>query len=78
MRHRYIVVDDSLFVPCLSIWLHFRKGLLTMTGALAALQGTPAMVGYGMTKAAVHHLVKSLSGPGSGLPKEAKVLAVLP
>ena len=36
------------------------------------------MIGYGMAKAAVHQLVKSLSSEGSGLPKEAFVTAILP
>ena len=36
------------------------------------------MMGYGMAKAAVHQLVKSLSEPKSGLPNEAIALALLP
>lgn len=36
------------------------------------------MIGYGMAKAAVHQLVKSLSAPKSGLPKDAKTVAILP
>eukprot|EP00500_Bicosoecida_sp_ms1_P014199 CAMPEP_0203823920 /NCGR_PEP_ID=MMETSP0115-20131106/50417_1 /ASSEMBLY_ACC=CAM_ASM_000227 /TAXON_ID=33651 /ORGANISM="Bicosoecid sp, Strain ms1" /LENGTH=125 /DNA_ID=CAMNT_0050732955 /DNA_START=26 /DNA_END=399 /DNA_ORIENTATION=+ len=40
-------------------------GLLALTGAAAALQGgTPGMAAYGMTKAATHHLVKSMAEPG--------------
>ncbi|KAI8895084.1 hypothetical protein BC833DRAFT_602482 [Globomyces pollinis-pini] len=53
-------------------------GLLLLAGAGAATHGTPSMIGYGMAKAAVHHLVKSCAGPDSGLPAGAKVAAILP
>jgi len=53
-------------------------GILVLTGAKAALDGTPGMIGYGLAKASVHHLVKSLSQPKSGLPKGSTVLAILP
>lgn len=36
------------------------------------------MIGYGMAKAAVHHLVQSLAAPKSGLPEGTTVLAILP
>jgi NAD(P)-dependent dehydrogenase (short-subunit alcohol dehydrogenase family) len=36
------------------------------------------MIGYGMAKAAVHQLVRSLAAPGSGLTQDATVLAILP
>ena len=53
-------------------------GLLTLTGALAAQDATPGMIGYGIAKAAVHHLVKDLAQSNGGLPKDAKVTAILP
>ncbi|XP_066505063.1 quinoid dihydropteridine reductase a [Hoplias malabaricus] len=53
-------------------------GLLTLTGAKAALCGTPGMVGYGMAKAAVHQLCQSLSRSDSGLPAGAVAVAILP
>ncbi|KAG0321524.1 hypothetical protein BGZ99_003876 [Dissophora globulifera] len=53
-------------------------GLLTLTGAYPAQNGTPFMIGYGMAKAAVHQLVASLAGPDSGIPSDAKVNAILP
>ncbi|KAG8178730.1 hypothetical protein JTE90_025458 [Oedothorax gibbosus] len=53
-------------------------GVLTLTGAKAALEETPGMIGYGMAKAAVHHLVKTLAAPKSGLPESATTLAILP
>ena len=52
--------------------------MLSLTGANAALEGTPGMIGYGLAKAAVHQLVKSLASEGSGLPAGSKVNAVLP
>ncbi|KAJ1666560.1 hypothetical protein IW140_004596 [Coemansia sp. RSA 1813] len=58
---------------------HLRpSGLLALTGAVPALDGgTPGMVGYGMAKAAVHHLVASLSMPGSGVDGGC-VVGILP
>ncbi|OQV11749.1 putative Dihydropteridine reductase [Hypsibius exemplaris] len=53
-------------------------GLLTLTGAGAAKDPTPGMIGYGMVKAAVHHLVRSLGDPKGGLPADAFALAILP
>lgn len=53
-------------------------GLLTLTGASAALNGTAGMVGYGMAKAAVHQLCQSLAGEKSGMPPGSSALAILP
>ncbi|KAK3607061.1 hypothetical protein CHS0354_039715 [Potamilus streckersoni] len=53
-------------------------GLITLPGAAPAVSGTPGMIGYGMAKAAVHQLVKSLAAPNSGLPPKAKAVAILP
>ncbi|ESO02204.1 hypothetical protein HELRODRAFT_65590 [Helobdella robusta] len=53
-------------------------GLLLLTGAQGALTGSPGMIGYGLAKSAVHHLVKSLAEPKSGLPSQATVTAILP
>ncbi|KAK7137783.1 hypothetical protein R3I94_013435 [Phoxinus phoxinus] len=59
--------------------LHLKPGgLLTLSGAKASLDGTPGMVGYGMAKAAVHQLCKSLAGENSGLPSGAGAVAILP
>lgn len=58
---------------------HLKEGgLLTLTGAKAALEETPSMIGYGMAKAAVHHLTKSLAGKNGGLPEGAIAVAILP
>ncbi|KAJ8918678.1 hypothetical protein NQ315_014998 [Exocentrus adspersus] len=53
-------------------------GIVQLTGAKAALEGTPGMIGYGLAKAAVHQLTKSLAQNGSGLPNDSSVVAILP
>ncbi|KAJ8717401.1 hypothetical protein PYW08_005800 [Mythimna loreyi] len=54
------------------------KGVLALTGAQIAVNGTPSMIGYGMAKAAVHHLTKSLGVEGSGMPRYSLAVAILP
>lgn len=61
--------------------LHLRPGgLFQLTGAAAAAaaEGTPGMLGYGLAKAAVHQLVRSLAADGSGMPADATVVGILP
>ena len=53
-------------------------GVLTLPGAMCHNKPTPGMIGYGMAKAAVHHLTKSLSAKDSGLPAGAFVAALMP
>ncbi|TSO98535.1 Dihydropteridine reductase [Bagarius yarrelli] len=53
-------------------------GLLTLPGAKAALEATSGMIGYGMAKAAVHQLCRSLGADKSGLPAGAAAIAILP
>ena len=48
-------------------------GIVVLPGANPALEGTPGMIGYGMTKAAVHQLTKSLAEPKSGMPENSQV-----
>uniref|UniRef100_H2ZAX6 Dihydropteridine reductase n=1 Tax=Ciona savignyi TaxID=51511 RepID=H2ZAX6_CIOSA len=55
-----------------------QDGILTLTGAEPALGGTSGMVGYGMAKAAVHQLCKSLSGSNSGMPKDSCTVCIAP
>jgi dihydropteridine reductase len=54
------------------------NGLLQLTGAAPALEGTSFMMGYGMAKAAVHQLTKSLGGKNTGLPTGTVTFAILP
>lgn len=55
-----------------------ESGLLVLSGAAAAFGPTPGMIGYGLAKAAVHHLVRSLAQSGGGLPQHATVVAICP
>ncbi|XP_062566586.1 dihydropteridine reductase-like [Saccostrea cucullata] len=58
---------------------HLKEGgLITLPGAAPCVKGTSGMMGYGMAKAAVHQLVKSLASKGSGLPADSAALAILP
>jgi dihydropteridine reductase len=50
-------------------------GLLVLTGAAAAVEGTSGMIAYGITKAATHQLVESMA---QQFKKEATCLAILP
>ncbi|KAF5274583.1 hypothetical protein FQA39_LY07195 [Lamprigera yunnana] len=71
-------VCSSVIASCLAAHFLKDKGFLMLTGASAALSPTPGMLGYGMVKASVHHLVKSLGGKGSGMPKESCCVGILP
>ncbi|XP_050399385.1 dihydropteridine reductase [Patella vulgata] len=53
-------------------------GVLTLPGAQPALNGTGGMIGYGMAKAAIHQLVKSLATDTSGMPPNTLTAAILP
>ena len=55
-----------------------ENGVLVLTGAKAALEGTAGMIGYGLAKASVHQLIGSLAQSDSGLPSGATVLGILP
>ena len=58
---------------------HLKEGgLLVLTGAAAGLSPTPGMIGYGITKAATHHLIKSLAANESGMPAGSTVAGILP
>lgn len=80
MVHRFD--EKTFFFKTISaaIGANYLKpgGLLALTGANPALKGTPGMMGYGMAKAAVHQLTKSLAGKDSGLPDNSLVVAILP
>ena len=55
---------------------HFCLMLLNVT--LNCTQGTHFMIGYGLSKAAVHQLTASLAQKGGGLPEGAVVQCILP
>ncbi|OLY77722.1 Dihydropteridine reductase [Smittium mucronatum] len=71
------VYTSTIAAKLASIYLA-EGGVALFTGAHAALAGTPGMIGYGLAKAAVHHLVKSLSLQGSGLPNNSLVYCLMP
>ncbi|CAL8093405.1 unnamed protein product [Orchesella dallaii] len=71
-------VESSAVAAYLAGRLLKEGGMLVLTGAQAATGPTPAMIGYGMAKAAVHHLIKSLAAEGSGLPRNCVVVGLLP
>ena len=60
------------------VTIKISVGCLVLPGAQPALGGTPGMMGYGMAKAAIHQLTKSLASANSGLPADAKTFALLP
>jgi len=82
VKNTDLMIKQSLWSSVISAKLasNFLSegGLLALTGAKAALDATPGMIGYGLAKASVHHLVKSLSDKKGGLPKSSAVLAILP
>lgn len=79
-RCRILKSNSPLQTISATIGANYLKpgGLLALTGANPALKGTPGMMGYGMAKAAVHQLTKSLAGKDSGLPANSLVVAILP
>ena len=77
MMWKQSVMSSSIAASLASRHL-VEGGLLVLPGARPATAATPGMLGYGMAKAAVHQLVKSLGGPDCGLPARACCLAILP
>ncbi|KAI8146345.1 hypothetical protein BJV82DRAFT_643470 [Fennellomyces sp. T-0311] len=82
IKNSDLMLQQSVYSSLIAARLAARhldnNGLLVLTGALAALNPTPGMIGYGISKAAVHHLVQDLAAPNSGLPEGAKVTAICP
>jgi len=82
VKNTDLMVKQSVWSSVLAARLaasHLAEGgLLTLTGAKAALDPTPGMIGYGLAKAAVHQLTKTLADKASGLPTNSCVLAILP
>ncbi|OMJ26649.1 Dihydropteridine reductase [Smittium culicis] len=71
------VYTSAIGAKLASLYLK-ENGVAIFTGAQAALDGTPGMIGYGFAKAAVHQLVKSLAMDGSGLSNNSRVYCILP
>eukprot|EP00331_Platyophrya_macrostoma_P008536 CAMPEP_0176432054 /NCGR_PEP_ID=MMETSP0127-20121128/15169_1 /TAXON_ID=938130 /ORGANISM="Platyophrya macrostoma, Strain WH" /LENGTH=239 /DNA_ID=CAMNT_0017814159 /DNA_START=58 /DNA_END=777 /DNA_ORIENTATION=- len=78
-----LMIRQSVFTSIVASHITAVRGqqgaMLVLTGSAAAAQGgTGGMIGYGLAKAAVHHLVKSLASDPSKLPPQATVIGVLP
>jgi len=73
-------VCSSLVTASLASKYLKENGVLTLCGAAASLDNnaTPSMIGYGMAKAAVHQLTKSLASNQSGLPADTFVATICP
>jgi len=76
---RQSVWTSTIAARLASLHLKQGEGLLVLPGADPARGATPGMIGYGLAKAAVHQLTKSLADiPKSGLPQGTGVYAILP
>lgn len=77
-----LMLQQSVWTSCIASSLApgFLKeeGLLVLTGAAPALKSTPGMIGYGIAKAAVHQLVKSIGDSKGGLPTGGRAYGILP
>ena len=75
------VIKQSIWSSLISAQVSSKylkpSGLLVLSGAAASCGPTPYMMGYGMAKAAVHQLTKSLAAEKSGLPEGANVACLL-
>ncbi|CAB4375101.1 NAD(P)-binding protein [Rhizophagus irregularis] len=71
------ILNPSLIASKLSTVNLKEGGFLMLTG-VADLQSTPGFIGYGIAKAAVHHLFNSIASKKGGLPKNTKVMAIQP
>lgn len=82
VKNTALMCKQSLWSSIISASIaagHLDKGgVVTLPGAEPALDGTPGMIGYGMAKAAIHQLTKSLGKTGSGLPEDATAVCILP
>jgi dihydropteridine reductase len=77
-----LMLEQSVYssVVAAHVAAHFSQpnGLLVLPGATAALGPTHFMAGYGLAKAAVHQLVKSIATDPKAFPQGGCVLGVLP
>lgn len=83
VKNADLVWKQSVWTSSIAVRLavnHLSEGgLLALSGSLPCTEGTPSMIGYGMAKAAVHQLTKSLAEPEkAGLPAGSVSLAILP
>jgi NAD(P)-dependent dehydrogenase (short-subunit alcohol dehydrogenase family) len=77
---RHLFLKYRTFDSILSCHCSFHRVIrdLMCAFAFSNISTILGMIGYGMAKAAVHQLVKSLADTDSGLPQNAKAVAILP
>ena len=77
-----LMLRQSVWTSTVAAHLAAVKGapgsLLLLTGSAAALGGTAGMLGYGLAKAAVHHIVKSLAADAHFQRHNICVVGALP
>jgi len=82
IKNTDLMMKQSIWTSVISanVAAHHLKegGLLTLVGAVPCLDGTAGMIGYGLSKAAVHQLSASLAQKNGGLPTGASVQTILP
>eukprot|EP00929_Paragymnodinium_shiwhaense_P003016 TRINITY_DN103396_c0_g1_i1.p1 TRINITY_DN103396_c0_g1~~TRINITY_DN103396_c0_g1_i1.p1 ORF type:complete len:240 (-),score=51.13 TRINITY_DN103396_c0_g1_i1:110-829(-) len=82
LRNSDVMLSSSVLASLVSARIASERlrpgGLLVLPGAAPAAAATPQMIAYGVSKAAVHHLVRSLAADGSGMPEGSKVVGVAP
>lgn len=71
-------VESSFIASHLAAKYLKESGVLVLPGAAATAGGTPWATSYGSMKTSVHHLVKSVSLEGGGLPRGAKAVGIAP
>lgn len=72
-------VESALVAAKLSSKFLSKGGMLAMLGSVAALSPQPKALGFGIAKAAVHQIVRSLAmSVGDELPDDAVVVAIVP
>lgn len=82
IKNTDLMMKQSIWTSVISanVAAHHLKegGVLQLVGAEPCLSGTHFMIGYGLSKAAVHQLTASLAQKGGGLPEGAVVQCILP
>jgi len=73
----FINLRSAINASYLGVHLLRPGALMMLTGAAAALEPTPGMIGYGLSKAATHHLIRSVAADPSLAPG-CTVVGVLP
>ncbi len=75
-------VSSSFAIVHLASRYLSEGGVCVLTGSAACVDPTPGMISYGVSKAAVHHLIRSVAASASTkspqLPKGAAIAGILP